>query len=160
MTCVVALITPARILMAYDSFVGNETDYRITVTPKAKQIGNALVGFSGSWRTGQQVFKAFERMGKPNLDQFVANFVATDDDWTVLFAQAGKLYEVQADKSTVEIAETAGGMFHAIGSGAGPALGSLYVDHVDRVSVTTALEASQAFISQVRGPFYTLEMPH
>lgn len=112
-----------------------------------------LIGFAGSWRSGQVIFDAWKRHANWTVEAFAREFSIEDSEWSLLVIIEERIWEVQGDLSVIEIPVENGSGFHAIGSGAMPALGALAVDHRDDVSLIRALEISSMFHPLVRGPF-------
>jgi ATP-dependent protease HslVU (ClpYQ) peptidase subunit len=96
-------------------------------------------------------------MAQPSVTRFVDTFKTTEEDWTLLVIEDERLYEVGSDLSVVEVMARGDCSYTAIGAGGDVALGSLFADHIDKESVTTALAAAEAHCVNVRSPFLVLE---
>jgi ATP-dependent protease HslVU (ClpYQ) peptidase subunit len=161
MTVVVALATESGSYMGADSIsVDDDGLYASVATLKVRQIGDLLVGFAGNWRAGYLAFKSLERMANPSVEQFVNQFPSDTKEWSLLFIENGKVYEVDDEKSITEARADKDGAYAAIGSGTAVALGALYTDHIDKKSVLNALMATEAHFTGVRSPFTVLELKH
>ena len=111
------------------------------------------MGFAGSWRAGQQFFKAAGAAYRPTLEQLLEAVDPDDKEWQLLAIEDGRLFEVQSDKGIIEARKDHGYAYGAIGTGASVALGALYVSHDDEGSLMQALSAAQEHSTRVRGPF-------
>ena len=134
--------------------------YSISASPKARNIRGVLIGFSGSWRVGQQAFHAIAKLRSVSPEAFVGTFKPDEGDWELLWIQDGRLYEIGNDLSIVEQKNVKESAYCAIGSGAAVALGSLSTDHANKKSVLNALRAAESHIVTVRRPFSVLEIKH
>jgi len=153
MTVVAAIVTRDGSWMGSDSLAADADIGAITASPKVGKFGNLLIGFSGNWKAGQTMFDMASKAHLPTMKQLLDNFQTDVKEWNFLFVEAGKIYEVDEDLAILEMPSEKGISFGAIGSGAQPALGALYVSHEDEGSLMRALEASAEFSATVRGPF-------
>lgn len=158
MTVCAALITPEGIWMGADSLASDDDFGSITASPKCGKFGNLLIGFAGNWKVGQTMFDMARKANKPTMEQLLENFNTEIKEWNFLFVENGRIYEVDEEKATLEMVSENGYSYGAIGSGALPALGALYVDHADESSLMLALEASSHFTTTVRKPFRLCEL--
>ena len=156
-TCLVGLITVGGCYMGADSISTDGGTYVLSATPKVQQFGDVLVGFCGSWRVGQDAFKMFGRMQRPSVHKFAESFKTKEEEWTILVIENERLYEVGEDLSVVEVMSDGEYAYTAVGTGGDVALGSLFADHIDVSSVTTALSAAEAHCVNVHGPFVVIE---
>lgn len=139
--------------MGADSLAGDGDIGAITASPKCGKFGNLLIGFSGNWKAGQTMFDMASKAHMPTMKQLLDNFQTEVKEWNFLFVENGKIYEVDEELAVLEMTNEDGYSFGAVGSGAQPALGALYVSHEDEGSLMRALEASAEFTTNVRGPF-------
>ena len=161
MTCVVGLVTETASFLGADSIsVGDDGLYTISATPKVKNIRGVLVGFAGSWRVGQQAFRTIAKMRAISLETFANTFKTDENDWSLLWIQNGKLYEIGADMSYIEQKVVKSSAYCSIGTGASVALGALAVDNTGKKSVLNALRAAESHIITVRRPFVVIEQKH
>lgn len=158
MTCVVAIANDTKVFVGFDSTASSNETYILSATPKAQIIGNHIVGFAGSWATGQRAIAMLSAYSM-DLKRFLKDFDSDEEDWQLLIASAGEILEVTADRSVVSVMFREGVGYNAIGSGSDVALGSLHGDHRNgRRSVERALEASAAHALSVRPPFAILSL--
>ena len=153
MTVCAALITPEGCWMGADSLAADEDLGNITATPKCGVFGDLLIGFSGNWKAGQTMFDMARKANQPTMAQLLENYQTDLKDWNFLFVEDGKIYEVDEDLAVLEMTSEDGYSFGAIGSGAQPALGALFVSHDDEGGLMRALEAAAQFTTNVRAPF-------
>jgi len=162
-TVVAGLVTPDGCWMGADSLSSNEDGLAsLTSTPKVGRFGNLLLGYSGSFKVGAMYFKVASKAHNPTLEQLLESVKMPDDlkdDWELLAIEGGRLYEISSNSGAIEARRDSDGYcYGAIGSGAAPALGSLYTDHEDEGSLYQALEASAMHTTNVRSPFLVLSL--
>jgi hypothetical protein len=142
--------------MGSDSFAGSADEYRITSSPKVLDLGSLMVGFVGSWRSGQKIFawlaSAVIVSPRSLIQDLLSDLEVEDQEWNLLIMAKEWMAEIQGDWSLMEIPLIDGVAYHAIGGGSGPALGSLFADHSGEESVHQSLLASEAFYPLVRPP--------
>jgi len=171
MTCIVGLEHGDKVWLGGDSAAVAAADINISSEPKVFRNGPFIIGFSTSFRMGQ-VLQYHFRPPNPaksrikDLNRFmVTQFIEAvrevfkdkefededGDGGQFLVGYGDKLFVVDFD---FHISRPACG-FHAIGGGANPALGALFVSPGRNPSdrVVEALRASAAFCTTVRGPF-------
>jgi len=158
MTVVCGLVTPDGSWIGADSLSSTDDGLAsLTATPKVGRFGNLLLGYSGSFKIGQMYFKVAARSHNPTLEQLLESVKLPDDlkdDWELLAIEGGHLYEISSNSGALEARKDSDGYcYGAIGSGAAPALGSLFTDHEDESSLYQALEASAMHTTNVRAPF-------
>jgi len=156
MTVCAALITPEGAWMGADSLASDGDLCSTTATPKVGRFGNLLIGYAGSFRAGQQFFKVAARSHQPMMEQLLESVKPDDKEWSLLFVENGRIYEVQNDFSVIEARRLDGVSYGAIGTGASSALGALYVESSespDEGSLMRCLEASSEHCPSVRAPF-------
>lgn len=143
--------------MGADSLASDGDLCVTTSTPKAGRYGKLLMGYSGSFRVGQQFMKVAAKANYPTMEQLLESVKPeTSDEWSLLFVENGRIFEVSEDFSVVESKKQGGVAYGAIGSGAGVALGALYVESSelpDEGSLMRCLEASAEHTNSVREPF-------
>lgn len=153
MTVCAALKTPEGVWLAGDSLAADESIASLSCTPKVGQFGNLLIGFAGSWKAGQQMFDLAGKSHMPTMRQLLDSFQTEVKDFSFIFVENEVIYEVDDELAAVGVLEQDGYAYSAIGSGAPVALGSLYVCHDDESALMQALEAAEAHVPTVRGPF-------
>lgn len=166
MTCIAGIrAKDGTVYIGGDSCACDTDSVVVRRDPKVfRTNGGLLLGFCGSYRLGQVVryhmpafdptpYSAFEAM----VTQFVPALRATvekhgvdEDDWSLLVAYNGGLFEVCDD---YQVGESADG-FAAIGSAYTYALGSLHstAGHPER-RIRKALSAAVRFSKTVLPPF-------
>ena len=163
MTVVAGLVTPEGAWIGADSLSSTDDGLAsLIATPKVGRFGNLLLGYSGSFRVGAMYFKVAGRSHNPTLEQLLESVKLPDDlkdDWELLAIEHGHLYEITSNSGPLEARKDHDGIaYGAIGSGAAPALGSLFTDHEDEGSLYQALEASAMHTTNVRSPFLVLSL--
>ena len=163
MTVVAGLITPDGAWMGADSLSSTDDGLAsLIATPKVGRFGNLLLGYSGSFKVGAMYFKVAKNAHNPTLEQLLESVKLPDDlkdDWELLAIEHGHLYEITSNSGALESRKDHDGIaYGAIGSGAAPALGSLFTDHEDEGSLYQALEASAMHTTNVRSPFLVLSL--
>ena len=163
MTVVAGLVTPDGCWMGADSLASDESGLAsLIATPKVGKFGNMLLGYSGSFKVGQMYFKVASKAHNPTLEQLLESVKLPDDlkdDWELIAIEHGRLYEISSNSGALEARKDLDGYcYGAIGSGAAPALGSLFTDHEDEGSVYQSLEAAAMHTTNVRSPFLVLSL--
>ena len=163
MTVVAGLVTPDGAWMGADSLSSTDDGLAsLIATPKVGRFGNLLLGYSGSFKVGAMYFKVAKSAHNPTLEQLLESVKLPDDlkdDWELLAIEHGHLYEITSNSGALEARKDHDGIaYGAIGSGAAPALGSLFTDHEDEGSLYQALEASAMHTTNVRSPFLVLSL--
>ena len=153
MTVVAALVTPEGSWLGGDSLASDGDVASLTATPKVGKFGNLLIGFAGSFAVGQLFFKAAAKYQTPTMEVLMNSVQTEEKDWSLLFVENGRIFEVGDDLSIIEAIKIKGISYGAIGSGAQPALGALSVSSEDEGSLMRALEAAEAHTTNVRKPF-------
>jgi len=170
MTCIVALEDNGKNYMGADSAAVDGEAISLRKEPKIFKCGDFLIGFSHSFRYGQIIEHCFNppKISEKNIVKYmVTKFVPElritlavnefeEKESCMIIGYKGKIFYVESDWN-VGYDET---NYHAIGSGAPTAFGSLYSTQgqhpLDRVRI--ALEAAQEFTTSVRGPFNYLDI--
>ena len=170
MTCIVALEDNGKVYMGADSAAVDGEAISLRKEPKIFKCGEFLIGFSHSFRYGQIVEHCFNppKVTEKNIIKYmVTKFVPElritlamnefeEKESCMIIGYKGKIFYVESDWN-VGYDDT---NYHAIGSGAPTAFGSLYSTQgqhpLDRVRI--ALEAAQEFTTSVRGPFNYLDV--
>lgn len=171
MTAIVAVpdVRRKRLVMGGDSAVSYDGDLRISATPKVRRAGGYLLGAAGdgSWfaMLSAVEWPAVPAVGYPELGlvrdlRDAAKRLGVDDadGSAILGAVIEDVPRLWTFESSLMIDAVPEGAFAAIGSGAAPALGVLWATRSARAEARTrmALEAAEAFRSDVRGPFTVL----
>lgn len=158
MTVVCAIVTPQGAWIGADCLASDDDLASTTSSPKVARFGNLLMGFAGSWRAGQQFFRAAGKNANPTLEQLLDHVETDDKEWSLLVVENGRLFEVNGDRGIIEARKVKGYAYGAIGTGASVALGALYASHDDESALMMALEAAQEHTPNVRGPFAILTL--
>lgn len=161
MTCIVGLIDKGRVWMGADSSANFEGDEIETwVNPKVFPSGEYLIGFTGSFRVGQQLQHGNHFKPLPAGHDIMAHLVtvvmpdlkkvvgksAPDE---MLIAHGGRLFKVGAEYVVSEHTNYA-----AVGTGKTWAQGNMHGGSGEPSSrLRRALSAAQAHCSSVREPF-------
>jgi ATP-dependent protease HslVU (ClpYQ) peptidase subunit len=125
----------------------------LTATPKVGRFGNLLIGYAGSFKVGQQFFRAASRLQSPTMEALLGHVTTDEKDWALLIIENKRIFEVDETFAVIEAYKENGYSYGAIGSGAHPALGALNVSAEDESALMRALEASEAHTTSVRKPF-------
>ena len=181
MTCIVAILSDnGSVVMGCDRAASNEDHLLVYKKTKIFQNGQALIGFSGSFRNAQIVeyeFKMPERpYGLSTMEYMITYFVrdlkkalkkseaietvngVCSLDCDLLVAYSGRLFTIMSDFHVAELRQN----YSCIGSGAQAALGALYALKQDGSytaydSAHLALRAAAKCTTSVIGPFYVVE---
>jgi len=157
MTCVVGLVSESGYgYIGADSYAGDANGlYSLTATPKVAKIGSMLIGFAGDFGQGERAIASLKR--SQSLKTFATTIRRLDlNDVELLVIENGRIYEV-CQGAIIETLSRRGRNYGAVGTGAPTALGALFVDAIDKSSVTRALRASEAHCASVRSPVLVLE---
>ncbi len=173
MTCIVGLVEDGKVYIGGDSAGVGGLCLTVRADPKVFKVGEALIGYTSSFRMGQ-ILRYKLKLPKVNGDDLyrymVTDFVdevrtvlkengySTVKDnveigGTFLVGLRGRLFNVCSDYQVGENRLP----FDAVGCGQDPALGSLFstqqVDMTPKQRIRLALESAEAFSAGVRGPF-------
>lgn len=178
MTCIVGLTKDGRVFMGSDSIGSDGHRYSIRAEPKVfkrkTNHGEFLFGYTTSFRFGQLLQHALTIPPHPSRTSdhkyMVTRFIdavrktfkdggySTKKDevekaGTALIGYHGKLWRMEDDYQ-IALANQEG---DAVGSGVDGASGALYIikdiDWEPKYKVRKALQAAEACIESVRGPF-------
>ena len=172
MTCVVAVIENGKVWMGADS--AGVAGYSLTVRkdPKIFRVGDALIGFTSSFRMGQLLgyrLSLPKRHQDVSVDQYMhtvfidavrdalkaggysANQNGREDAGVFLVGYEGRLFKIENDYQIGESLLP----YRACGCGEDLALGSLYstVGQPANLRLEKALQAAEAFSAGVCPPF-------
>lgn len=172
MTCIVAIVEDEKVWMGADS--AGVAGYSRTVRkdPKIFRIGDALIGFTSSFRMGQLLgyrLSLPKRHQDVSVDQYMhtvfidavrdtlkiggysANQNGREDAGVFLVGYEGRLFKVESDYQIGESCFP----YQACGCGEDLALGSLHSTEGDppNVRLEKALRAAEAFSAGVCSPF-------
>lgn len=173
MTAIVAVpdVRRKRLVMGGDSAVTDEDGSMfISATPKVWRAGGYLLGAAGDgpWfaMLSAVEWPAVPAAGYPSTGlvrdlRDAAKRLSIDDSkggYAILGAVIDDVPRIWTFDFTLMVDAVPEGAFAAIGSGAAPALGVLWATRSVRAEARTrmALEAAEAFRSDVRGPFTIL----
>jgi ATP-dependent protease HslVU (ClpYQ) peptidase subunit len=173
-TCIVGLVEGGTVWIGGDS-AGVDPWHQLNVIkgPKVFRNGQMIIGYTSTFRMGQLLEHCLT-IPAHHQDVSVDKFMATEfisavrkcfadngyikktnereEGGTFLAAYRGRLFIVQDDLSVIECAEG----YATCGSGWMVALGALHaaktLQPADRVRA--ALQAAEAHVSSVRGPFH------
>lgn len=173
MTCIVGVQKGKTVWIGADSAgTAGDMTQRIRADKKVFVNGEFIIGFTGSFRTGQllrhKLVPPEHPDGKSDTDFLVTDFVDAvkaclkdeeggDAQPWFLFGYRGRLYQMEGD---FQVAEPAGG-FEAMGSGGEVAVGVLRATQKMRNArkrCLMALEASAENNAAVRPPFHVLSL--
>ncbi len=153
MTIVAAIATEQGCWMGADS-LASDADLRVdSSSPKVHRCANFLIGFAGSYGSGQLIIELLRQEKNLTLKGFVKNYAPPGSDWEILLADHSGVYEYQPGGGLVKMKTLQGCYFGVVGSGAGPAIASQYSWHDGRDALVSALRASEAHTNHVRRPF-------
>lgn len=157
MTCLAGLIHNGRVFIGGDSAASVDDKIEVRLNRKVFRNGTYVIGFTGSFRTGQLLqFAKLPAIKGDVLAHLITAVVPVIKDISgkdvdeLLIGAAGRLFKVSSDYSVAEYPDYA-----AAGGGEQYALGKLHgaLGPPD-VRVIAALEAAQAHCSAVRAPFH------
>ena len=180
MTCIVALVQDDVIYVGGDSAAIAGWELCARADEKVFLNDEFIIGFCGSFRTGQLMRYAFlppERpLQKDEMAFMVTDFVdairtcqrdkgslkkeeeSESHEASLIVGYSGKIYVIEEDFQVGRPVED----YAAIGSGAQIALGAMFASVSERDPIkrlTQALEAAEKFNAGVRGPFVILTLP-
>ena len=168
MTCIVGLVSKGKVYIGADSLGSDGFTQQIRKEPKVFKNGDFLIGCTSSFRMIDLLKWKFNppTVKDDNLHKFmVTDFVdavrtlfvdngynITSDDWRsgcFLVGLKGRLFSIESDFQVYEQD------FHAVGSGAYHALGSLYTSKKNSPfkDIEKALETAEHFVTSVGRPF-------
>lgn len=158
MTAIAALVTPQGCYMAGDSIAVDENGTTvITSEPKVGRFGNILIGYTGPFFVGQKAFDLARTMKNPTWEKIVPE-LPRKSDWTMLFVQRRRIFEIHGNGSWVQVPGSKGYSYAATGDAAAVLLGSLYRSHEDSDDLLWALEAACWHTNIARKPFWLAEL--
>jgi hypothetical protein len=175
MTCIAGLSIDNRVWIGGDSAATGPNELTIRADPKVFRLGQAVIGYTSSYRFGQLLRYRLDPPDCPDDD--VHRYLCTkfvdavraclrdggaarrdaevESGGAFLLGYRGKLWTIQAD---YQVGESLAG-YDAVGSGADVARGALFAskgkDPADRIA--EALAAAEAWTPYVRRPFEILE---
>lgn len=176
MTCIVGLVDKGTIYMGGDSCASDRHTYFNSATGKVFKKGEALIGMCGSHKAidllkyhlpnlpdTDEDFESYLRTTfMPNVYNLMKKWVwNTDEEFEseFLLGFKGKLYVFQNDFSILDTPSYGA----SVGSGCEVAMGSLVTTSkirsrrlTPKTRVMLALEAAEAVVTSVKGPFEIL----
>jgi len=165
MTCVVALHHEGKVYLGADSSAVENGGISTRIEPKIFKKGKFLMGYCNSFRFGQVVeyyFNPPKSKSSNIMEYMVCQFVpelisvtkyhdVEENTSSLIIAYEGKIFYIDSDWQVGWDTTD----YHAIGSGADVAMGSLYSTEgqqpLERLRI--ALEASEKFSTTVSRPF-------
>ena len=174
MTCIVGVVNKNKIYMGGDSCGSNHSSWQTVGNPKVFAVQDFLIGCTSSFRMIDLLTHNLSvRRSHPDDsdDKFMrttfiegdrsclkeGGYGKDDEGGNFLVGYYNKLYEVQNDFSILNCPEWGS----SVGSGQGPARGSLWTTRKEKdpkKRVMTALEAAEAVVPSVRGPMLVLNI--
>jgi len=178
MTCIVGLVHKDKVYMGGDSCGSSVSSWTYVGNPKVFKVQNKfLIGCTSSFRMIDLLTHKLnvQREHPDDSDDLFmrttfiegvrnclkeggfAKTSAPESGGNFLVGYNGKLYEVQGDYSILNCPDWGS----SVGSGEGPARGSLWTTRNDKdpkKRVQIALEAAEAVVPSVRGPMVILDM--
>jgi ATP-dependent protease HslVU (ClpYQ) peptidase subunit len=177
MTCIVAVEYEGGVVMASDSFIGNEESAELSAEPKISERDGIAIGFCGgvlitTWLSGIKI-PSRKRAHSPRdyVSQLAmglrsaaieARVAGSDGESSpssgslLLVACGGQAWVVQPDFSVYRSAHG----YTSIGSGAAYALGSLTTTRgAPRHRARAAIQAAIRHCPSVRAPIHIVEVP-
>jgi ATP-dependent protease HslVU (ClpYQ) peptidase subunit len=178
MTVIVAVEHEGDVYLGADSVAASGWDKTARRDPKAFLLGDAVIGFTSSYRMGQIIrfhmdgpqaedgedeFEALGRRWIPKLREALAKHGYTkientrEEGGQFIVGWRGRVFSVESD---FQIREHADG-FGAVGCGSPYALGALHAAGIDdpEQRILVALEAAARFSNGVGAPFVVIETP-
>ena len=153
MTIVAALSTPGGMWIGADSLASN-TEIRVeSATPKVYRCQNFLFGYAGSYRLGRSLLELTRADPDMTVKDLAGARSLPGRDWEALLVDRTGIYELVPGGGLIKVKAKNGYAYDAIGSGTGPALGSLYSWHDGRDALVSALHAAESHTNRVRRPF-------
>lgn len=175
MTCIVALVEDSIVYVGGDSAGASGWDIATRADEKIFRNGDALWGYTSSFRMGQLLRYSFTFPPHPE-DVSLGRFMCTtfinavrdclkaggyarktseqEEGGIFIVGYRRRIFRVDSDYQVAEMVHN----FDAVGCGAPIALGALYatrqVSLSPRQRVHDALEAAAEFSNGVRGPFH------
>lgn len=178
MTCIVGVTNKGKVYMGGDSCGSSPHSQQTVGNPKVFKVNDFLIGCTSSFRMIDLLAHNLS-VGRDHPEDSDDKFMRTtfiegvrsclkkggfaksssgvETGGNFLVGYHGKLYEVQEDYSILNC-ETWGS---SVGSGEGPARGSLWTTRNDKdpkKRVLTALNSAEAMVPSVRGPMIVLDV--
>lgn len=156
MTCIVGIAHGGRVFMGGDSAASVDGAIDVRLNRKVFRNGDYIIGFTGSFRVGQQLQYATlpPVEGEPlahivnAVVPLLAKLAGKETD-EILIGYAGRLFKVSSDYSVAEYES-----YTAAGQGEPYALGRLHGSlGAPEQRVVAALAAAEAHCAAVRAPF-------
>lgn len=174
MTCIVGVVDKNKVYMGGDSCGSNSASWQTVGNPKVFKVQDFLIGCTSSFRMIDLLAHNLnvERSHPKDSDDkflrttFIENvrkclkdggYGKDGQGGNFLIGYQGRLYEVQNDFSILNCSDWGS----SVGSGEGPARGSLWTTRKEKdpkKRVMTALEAAEAVVPSVRGPMLILDL--
>ena len=172
MTCIIGLCHKGDVYIGADSCASNGWEARVTQLPKVFQIGEFLIGYTGSVRMGQILQYHLEvppQEGQQDHEYLVRQFVETvrtalkefgyakiennvEHAGNFLLGYRGQLYSFERDLQLNAYQD----QFDAVGAGREYALGAMlaYANLAPEERIEKSLEIAAHFSSYVEPPFF------
>lgn len=173
MTCIVGIVYDGIVYIGGDSASSTDNQISVRKDPKVFKHGDAVIGFTTSWRMGQilryEMPPITHTLGQDVHQELVRTYIpalrkvakdagcvqqhsGADYLGTFLIGLAGRLFYVESDFQVGEPTTP----YWAVGSGAAYALGALAVTAVSGLGplarIEQAIEIAQQFSPFVRKP--------
>lgn len=158
MTVVAALVTRDGCWMGADSLASDNDLRADSSAPKVFAYPNFLMGFAGSYGPVQAFAQELRRDPGLTVRRVARDFAPPGRDCFLLFADPQGVYEFTPDGGLIKMKPRRGVSYGAVGTGTGPALGSLFSWHDGRESLLSALAAAEAHTNRVRRPFRVVSL--
>lgn len=174
MTCIVGIVNKNKVYMGGDSCGSSPSSWQTVGNPKVFKVQNFLIGCTSSFRMIDLLAHNLN-VQRAHPDDPDDKFMRTafiegvrrclkdggygkeDKGGNFLVGYNGVLYEVQGDYSVLNCPDWGS----SVGSGEGPARGSLWTTQYEKDTkkrILTALEAAEAVVPSVRGPMMVLDI--
>ena len=177
MTLIVGLSTPDGTYLAADSLGSNGHTYSLVKQPKLFRNGKLGLGYTGSFRLGQLLqhnLSPTPRAEGQELHEYLVSYLTSDvrqclkdgghahvesgveSGGLFLIAAEDRVFTMQSDYSVLERVDG----YDAVGSGEDYALAALHATRTLNLPplqrLRLALEAAEANVTTVRGPWWVL----
>ena len=157
MTICAAITTPEGVWIGADSLASSDELRVDSSTPKIYKFRRFLLGYAGSYAVGSLMKELLREQPDLGLKD-VADYPPKGNDWEILLADSKGVYEMTPGGGLIKMTVRQGYSYGVIGSGSGPALGSLYSWRDGPIALMSALRAAEAHTNHVRRPFKVINL--